>query len=117
MGPVAQSSLTAPGLEARLEEHRRELTAYCYRMLGSPFEAEDAVEETWVRAGRAYARWEGRGARRSWLSGIATNVCLDMIGSGERRAGPMDLAPAQEPLLSTPRPRPDESFVEPIPDA
>ena len=117
MGPVAETSLTAPGLEARLEEHRRELTAYCYRMLGSPFEAEDAVQDTYVRAWRAYDRFEGRAALRSWLYRIATNVCLDMLGSRERRARPMDLGPAQEPVLASLNTRPDESFVEPIPDA
>jgi RNA polymerase sigma-70 factor (ECF subfamily) len=117
MGSVAETSLTAPGLEARLEEHRRELTAYCYRMLGSPFEAEDAVQDTYVRAWRAYDRFEGRAALRSWLYRIATNVCLDMLGSRERRARPMDLGPAQEPVLASLNTRPDESFVEPIPDA
>jgi RNA polymerase sigma-70 factor (ECF subfamily) len=117
MAEVAETSLTAPGLETRLEEHRRELTAYCYRMLGSPFEAEDAVQETMVRAWRAYDRFEGRAALRSWLYRIATNVCLDMIGSRERRARPIDLGPAQEPVLANLRARPDESFVEPIPDA
>jgi RNA polymerase sigma-70 factor (ECF subfamily) len=114
---VAETSLIAPGLEGRLEEHRRELTAYCYRMLGSPFEAEDAVQETLVRAWRAYDRFEGRAALRSWLYRIATNVCLDMIGSRERRALPMDLGPAQEPVLANLHTRPDESFVEPIPDS
>jgi RNA polymerase sigma-70 factor, ECF subfamily len=117
MAEVAETSLTAPGLDARLEEHRRELTAYCYRMLGSPFEAEDAVQETMVRAWRAYDRFEGRAALRSWLYRIATNVCLDMIASRERRARPIDLGPAQEPTLANLRTRPDESFVEPIPDA
>jgi RNA polymerase sigma-70 factor (ECF subfamily) len=113
---LSETSLSGLGLETRLEEHRRELTAYCYRMLGSPFEAEDAVQETLVRAWRAYGRFEGRAALRSWLYKIATNVCLDMIGSRERRARPMDLGPAQEPVLANLQTRPDESFVEPIPD-
>jgi RNA polymerase sigma-70 factor (ECF subfamily) len=117
MTTMSETSLTEPGLDARLEAHRRELTAYCYRMLGSPFEAEDAVQDTLVRAWRAYDKFEGRAALRSWLYRIATNVCLDMLGSRERRARPMDLGPAQEPVSSNLHTRPDESFVEPIPDA
>jgi RNA polymerase sigma-70 factor (ECF subfamily) len=80
-------------LERQLEVHRVELTGYCYRMLGSPFEAEDAVQETLLRAWRALDRFEGRSSLRSWLFGIATNVCFDHLNAGRRRALPMDLSP------------------------
>src|SRR3979490_2417755 len=89
----------APGqLEHRLEQHRQELIGYSYRMLGSPFEAEDAVQETMLRAWRGFERFEGRAAVRSWLYRIATNVCLDMLDGRNRRARPMDLGPAQAPI-------------------
>jgi RNA polymerase sigma-70 factor (ECF subfamily) len=99
---------------AQLEQHRRELTGYCYRMLGSPFEAEDAVQETLVRAWKALDRFEGRSALRSWLYRIATNVCLDMAKSRERRARPMDLGPAQEPLFENLN-QPEVPWLEPLP--
>ena len=113
------SSLTvgAPEeLEQQLEQHRAELTAYCYRMLGSPFEAEDAVQETFIRAWRGIERFEGRASLRSWLYRIATNVCLDMLGGRERRARPMDLGPAREPVESNLNALPEVTWIEPIPD-
>jgi RNA polymerase sigma-70 factor, ECF subfamily len=117
--PMGDSSLTVgPGrLEAELEPHRRALTAYSYRMLGSPFDAEDAVQETFVRAWRGLDRFEGRAAVRSWLYRIATNVCLDMLASRGRRARPMDLGPAREPVESNLHTLPEVTWIEPIPDS
>src|SRR5437764_15448484 len=98
MTVVEGSSLTAtPGM-GELEQHRRELTAYCYRMLGSPFEAEDAVQDTLLRAWKALDRFQGRSQLRSWLYRIATNVCFDMLGGRERHPRPMDMGPAGEPV-------------------
>src|SRR6266536_1726173 len=94
-------------VEQQLEQHRTELTAYCYRMLGSPFEAEDAVQETMVRAWKGLDRFEGRSQLRSWVYRIATNVCLDMAKSRERRARPMDLGPAREPVFENVAMRPE----------
>src|ERR671910_1902210 len=90
-GEALMTDVAAPDLERTLEQHRAELTGYCYRMLGSSFEAEDAVQETLVRAWRGYDNFEGRAALRSWLYRIATNVCLDMLQSRKRRPLPMDL--------------------------
>src|SRR5947209_19113489 len=87
-------------LERSLEQHRRELNGYCCRMLGSPFEAEDAVQETMLRAWRGMDRFQGRAALRSWLYRIATNVCFDSLNGRARRARPMDLGPAREPVES-----------------
>src|ERR687894_816386 len=103
-------------LESRLEQHRAELTAYCYRMLGSAFEAEDAVQETLVRAWRALDRFEGRAEFRSWLYRIATNVCLTMLGQRQRRARPMDLGPAGTADGSLGLPLTESAWVEPVPD-
>src|SRR6266508_362590 len=106
----------ADELEGALEQHRGELTAYCYRMLGSAFEAEDAVQETLVRAWRSYDRFEGRAALSTWLYRIATNVCLDMLDGRERRARPMDLGPASEPVAANLRTLPEVTWIEPVPD-
>jgi RNA polymerase sigma-70 factor, ECF subfamily len=111
LGPTDQ-------LDPRLLEHRRELTGYCYRMLGSVFDAEDAVQETMVRAWRALDDFEGRSALRSWLYRIATNVCLDALSGRQRRALPMDLAgnpypPVEASLAGR---RPGTAWVEPVLD-
>src|SRR2546422_4883706 len=103
-------------LELQLEQHRAELTGYSYRMLGSAFEAEDAVQETLVRAWRSYERFEGRAALRSWLYRIATNVCLDMLNGRERRARPMDLGPAREPVAENLNTLPEATWIQPVPD-
>ncbi|HEV8688557.1 MAG TPA: sigma-70 family RNA polymerase sigma factor [Gaiellaceae bacterium] len=117
---MQDSSLTATSasgeLELQLEQHRVELTAHSYRMLGSAFEAEDAVQETFLRAWRGFDRFEGRAALRSWLYRIATNVCLDMLNGRERRARPMDLGPAQEPVEANLNTRAEVTWIEPIPD-
>jgi RNA polymerase sigma-70 factor, ECF subfamily len=121
MGAVDDTSLAVKpppeALERAFAEYRRELTAYCYRMLASPFEAEDAVQETLLRAWRSYDRFEGRSALRSWLYRIATNVCLDLLASRERRARPMDLGPAREPVEANLNSLPEVTWVEPAPDA
>src|SRR2546430_9190188 len=114
----APSRTVAPTeLEAELEQRRPELTAYCYRMLGSPFEAEDAVQETLLRAWRGLERFEGRAALRSWLYRIATNVCLDMLEGRNHRARPMDLGPAREPVESNLNTLPEATWIQPIPDS
>ena len=118
---MQESSLTvkpdAGKLAEQLEQYRSELKAYCYRMLGSPFDAEDAVQETFIRAWRGFERFEGRAALRSWLFRIATNVSLDMLNGKERRARPMDLGPAQEPVESNLNTLPEVTWIEPVPDS
>ena len=118
MAPMPESSLTVkPGAaEQELEQHRPELTAYCYRMLGSPFEAEDAVQETLLRAWKSLDRFEGRSSLRSWLYRIATNVCLDLLDGKERRARPMDLGPAGEPVIENLH-TPEVPWLQPVPDS
>lgn len=100
-----------------MEGHRRELTAHCYRMLGSPFEAQDAVQETLLRAWRSRDGFQGRSTVRSWLYRIATNVCLDMLSGRDRRARPMDLGPARSPDGPIGEILPETTWIEPVPDS
>jgi RNA polymerase sigma-70 factor, ECF subfamily len=114
---TSRTQSTAAYDAAELEQYRMELTGYSYRMLGSAFDAEDAVQETMVRAWRNFGQFEGRAALRSWLYRIATNVCLDMLNGRQRRARPMDLAspqPAEANLLGAPLP--ETTWILPIPD-
>jgi RNA polymerase sigma-70 factor (ECF subfamily) len=115
-GGVGQAGPALAQPEA-LEEYRRELTGYCYRMLGSGFEADDAVQETMLRAWKSADRFEGRSSVRSWLYRIATNVCLDMLRGRQRRARPMELGPSSAPdpsLLG--QQLPEHLWVSPIAD-
>src|SRR5205807_5002076 len=116
--PCPPVTLSPDTLElADLEKHRRELTAYCYRMLGSGFEAEDAVQETMLRAWRAAQGFEGRSSVRSWLYRIATNVCLDALRGRQRRARPMELGPSSPPEEQFLGPLlPEHSWVSPVAD-
>ena len=113
----SETTPSRPPLDARhFEEHRPVLIAHCYRMLGSVTEAEDAVQETMLRAFRAAAGFEGRSSLRTWLCRIATRVCLDMLDGRTRRGLAMDFGPANAidgPLTTWPHSR----FVEPLPDA
>src|SRR6476646_10346077 len=104
-------------VEPVFEQHRVELTGYCYRMLGSAFEAEDAVQDTMVRAWRAIDRFEGRSSLRSWLYRIATNVCFDALDGRQRRARPLDLGPARPAVAPAGGMLPEATWVTPIPDA
>jgi RNA polymerase sigma-70 factor, ECF subfamily len=111
------SPLAGTDATVDLEPYRVELTAYCYRMLGSAFEAEDAVQETFIRAWRGFASFEGRSSVRSWLYRIATNVCLDMLGASQRRARPVDMQPARSADNPLPDALPEDVWIEPVPDA
>jgi RNA polymerase sigma-70 factor, ECF subfamily len=110
-------TVTADAPPSTWEQYRVELTAYCYRMLGSSADAEDAVQDTMVRAWRSYDKFEGRSSVRSWLYKIATNVCLTMLESRQRRATPMDFGTAGSADGPVPAQRPEISWLEPIPDA
>jgi RNA polymerase sigma-70 factor (ECF subfamily) len=100
------------------EAHRRELTGYCYRMLGAGSEAEDAVQETMIRAWRNSDRLQADAALRSWLYSIATNVCVDMLRASQRRARPMEMgggpSTTETAVLA---PLPEHTWLQPIPDS
>ena len=114
---AASSAPVQTDVGALLEEYRSELTGYCYRMLGSAFESDDAVQETLLRAWRSYDRFEGRSSLRSWLYRIATNVCFDHLGSSKRRERPMGLGAASAAELDNfGEVLPEERWVEPVPD-
>src|SRR6184192_4941341 len=114
---ASSATIGSSELERQLEAQRPALTGYCYRMLASPFEAEDAVQETLLRAWRGFERFEGRAALRSWLYRIATNVCLDMLEGRNRRARPMDLGPARAPVETNAHWMPEVAWLEPMPDS
>jgi RNA polymerase sigma-70 factor, ECF subfamily len=100
---------------ALVEAHRRELRVHCYRMLGSFDEAEDLVQETFLRAWRAIDGFEGRSGVRAWLYRIATNACLDALDGAARRVLPQDLRPASDADVDLP-PRTDIPWLQPFPD-
>ncbi|MBL7501529.1 sigma-70 family RNA polymerase sigma factor [Frankia sp. CNm7] len=110
------SVVTRADLEDQLAGYRSELTGYCYRMLGSPFEAEDAVQETMIRAWRNLEKFEGRASLRTWLYRIATNVCSDLAAGRARRARPIDLTGPSEPAETLRPPLPEATWVVPSPD-
>jgi RNA polymerase sigma-70 factor (ECF subfamily) len=104
-------------IENELEAHRKALTGYCYRMIGSGAEAEDAVQETMVRAWKAADKLQERAALKAWLFRIANNVCLDMLGSAQRRATPMDMGPSAHADAPLGAALADSAYVRPIADA
>ncbi|HLR97904.1 MAG TPA: sigma-70 family RNA polymerase sigma factor [Jiangellaceae bacterium] len=117
--PADEGAAAPSGIEGDAEQYRGELTGYAYRMLGSAFEAEDAVQDTLVRAWRSADKFEGRSSLRSWLYRIATNVCIDMLNSRNRRALPLDLSSSPSPPVesSLGTPLSEETWVGPLPDS
>src|SRR5690242_20751841 len=110
------ANLTPSAAELGFEQHRTELRAYCYRMLGSAFEADDAVQETLVRAWRSIDTFEGRASLRSWLYRIASNVCFDQLKGRKRRAMPIDMSEVGSADAPVASPTEGSMWVSPIPD-
>ncbi len=113
---MSDLATTDMDLDTAMDRYRVELTGYCYRMLGSSFDAEDAVQDTYIRAWRSYDKFEGRSSLRSWLYRIATNVCLDLLNAGNKRARPMDLTAPQHQASAVLKERPEVTWLEPVPD-
>jgi RNA polymerase sigma-70 factor, ECF subfamily len=111
-----RAAKASANLEGRLEQHRVELTSFCARMLASRLEAEDAVQETLLRAWRSSESFEGRASFRSWLYRIATNVCLDLLNGRQRRPRPIDLRPAHAREAASFGLRLTGTRFEPVPD-
>ncbi|HEY6739582.1 MAG TPA: sigma-70 family RNA polymerase sigma factor [Actinopolymorphaceae bacterium] len=115
--PDAEAVLSEAALETWFAEHRRELAGYCYRMLGSAFEAEDAVQETMIRAWKHLDRYDpGRATLRTWVYAIATNICFDLLRAGQRRARPVDLSAPSAPGAPIGPPLPETALLTPVPD-
>ncbi|MEU5880980.1 sigma-70 family RNA polymerase sigma factor [Spirillospora sp. NPDC047279] len=114
--PLLEAVADGTELDLLIKRHQTELTGYCYRMLGSAFDADDAVQETMVRAWKSLDRFEGRSSLRTWLYRIATNVCLDMLAGGRRRARPMDLSGPSSGASGPGEPWAADRLIEPVPD-
>jgi RNA polymerase sigma-70 factor (ECF subfamily) len=113
---AAASAGDQEAFAAVVEPHRGQLHAHCYRMLGSVFDADDALQETLLRAWRGLARFHGRSALRSWLYSIATNVCLTQLARRPKRVLPLDYGPATDPYVQPGQPIVESVLLEPYPD-
>src|SRR6185436_1735633 len=116
MRTVATSAPTEEDFRLLVEGHRRELHAHCYRMLGSLHDAEDALQETLLRAWRGLPAFGGRAPLRAWLYRIATNACLDAISRRSRRVLPIDYGPSSTPSSGNGEPLLESVWIEPYPD-
>jgi RNA polymerase sigma-70 factor, ECF subfamily len=116
MRTAAASAPTEEDFRLLVEDHRRELHAHCYRMLGSLHDAEDALQDTLLRAWRGLPEFSGRGPLRGWLYRIATNACLDAISRRSRRVLPIDYGPSSTPSSGNGEPLVESVWIEPYPD-